>query len=98
MSVALKTQAFALTVDGVAHTLVLPLIIRHIIRLRSEVGWSQQELCEFVAKPDLDVFAVCIWLARLQAGENISFHVVADSLSYANEFAIGVAEDDHPQL
>lgn len=91
------TKSFAFTLNGVAHTLAIPLAIKDTIRLRSEVGWSQAQLLEFLKDPDLDTFAVCVWLARLQAGETIAFDVVAEMVTYESALAIAPVEDDHPE-
>lgn len=98
MSVVTQTiQSFTLSVDGAKHTLTLPLSIADTIKLRSEVGWSQAQLFEFLKSPDLDTFAICVWLARLQSGETVTFQTVAAGITYASKLEIGAAEDDHPE-
>lgn len=92
-----KAQSFTLTVDGVNHTMVLPLAIMHTIRLRTEVGWSQPQLLEYLKDPDLDTFAACLFMACLQAGEVVTFEQIANGLNYDSKIAIGVAEDDLPE-
>lgn len=93
-----QAQSFAFNVDGVTHTLAMPLSITHSMRMRAEIGISQPELMAYMAKPDLDCMAVCVWLARLQAGESVTFAAVADSITYESELSIGVVEDEHPEL
>lgn len=90
-------QSFAFNVDDKTYTLALPLTIANSIRLRTELGWSQPQLMGFMQSPDLDVMAVCVWLARLQAGDDVSFAEVSKSISYDSKFSVGLAEDDHPE-
>lgn len=94
----IPSQSFAFNVDDVTYTLAMPLTISQSLRLRRELGWSQPQLIGELKSPDLDVMAVCVWLSRLQAGEDVSFDSVAAGISYDSKLTVGVVEDDHPEL
>lgn len=91
-------SSFAFNVDDVSYTLAMPLTIAQSMRLRSEIGISQPQLIDFMKSPDLDLMAVCVWLARLQAGDDVKFETVAAGITYESSLSVGVLEDDHPEL
>ena len=94
----MKHVQVVIKVDGTGYPLSLPLTIGHSMKLRSATGWSQPELMDFLSKPDLDVLAVCVWLARVQAGESVEFDAVAATITYDSVLAVDFGEDDeHPE-
>lgn len=63
--------------------------------LRKQAGMSVQAVMKAASDdPDLDIIAAIMTLARWQAGEDITFDEVADSISYTSTIEIGESEDD----
>ena len=95
---SVQAQSFVFNVDDVPYALSMPLTIAQSMRMRRELGWSQPQLIEELKSPDLDVMAVCVWLSRVQSGEDVAFETVAASVTYESKLSIGLVEDDHPEL
>lgn len=93
-----KSVSFTIAVDGTDYLLTFPLEVRHSMKLRSATGWSQMEFMKFFENPDIDLVAVGVWLAQIQAGTFIDFDVVADKITYASKLDIKFGgDDDHPE-
>lgn len=81
------TLTVGVRVDGTDHVLrPNEVTARQAGMLRRETGFSFRRLMvEAENDPDLDVIAAFVWLARLQAGEDVSYATVADALGYESE-------------
>ncbi len=68
------------------------------------LGWSLPQLLSYAqGKPDIEVAAVLVWLARRQNGEpGLPYEAVAGEITYGNDFEFGEqaeaeAQDDSPE-
>lgn len=65
--------------------------------LRRQAGMTLGGLMDAANEnPDLDVVAMLVWLARLQAGDDVTFDEVAEAITFESDFAMG-DDDDAPE-
>ena len=84
----LEAAVITITVDETSYTF-RPSEVSAVdsAMVRREVGMSLQSIMGAALKdPDIDVIAAIVWLARRQAGEDVSFEDVASGLTYDSDY------------
>lgn len=63
--------------------------------VRKATGMSFKAILQMaMADPDIDVLAALVWMARRQAGEDVSYEEVAKSITYGTDVTTSEDDDD----
>lgn len=101
-----STRAVDVTIAGDTWRWWLPMTVRLTAELRRVTGKTLTDVRdEIISSQDIDTWATVIWLARRDAGENVTLDDVFDELDAvdASEIQVRVwseaelAEDDTPE-
>lgn len=97
---AARNLRYRITVDDAEYVFRLgDVTARHVRALRDEAGMRIPDLVRQVVDPeatwDIDCTAGMIWLARLQAGDRVSFDYVLGELRL--DQILTVADEDEPE-
>jgi hypothetical protein len=90
-----EAMTITIKVDGAVYTVRPGEVTANLVgQLRRVTGFSLQGLMAAAGEdPDLDVIAALVWMARRQAGENVNYEKVADSISYESD----IESQDEPE-
>lgn len=95
-------QGLMFTLDGKRHELNLEEITgRDAKEFREQTGMAfRRAVTMFVQSPDdvdLDTIAGIVWLARRQAGDQVTYDTVLGEINYTTDFTAVSAEVDPPE-
>lgn len=102
-----ENTVMSLKIDGKTAFTLRPndLSAKDAAALRRETGMSLAGVLRAgMEDPDLDIFAAMAWLARRQAGEDVSFEEVAAEFTYDRDYeqsddpADAVEDGDSPEV